>query len=163
MGVKNATQAIAEPGKQELFIIREFDAPQEMVFESFTDPADLVEWLLHSNLDVKIDYMDYRDGGRYRFLLPGPGGKPVGLFGVVHEIHSPSRLIRTFEYEGLPERGHAALEKVVFEALPGDRCKVIIQYMCESVEFRDGIVESGMEHAFNQSFFRLDQILENRI
>src|SRR5436190_13316582 len=154
---KNQTQATAEPGKQELFITREFEAPREMVFESFTDPADLVEWLLHSNLEMKIDYMDYRPGGRYRFLLPGPGGKPVGLFGVVHEVLPPERLIRTFEYEGLPERGHVALEKVVFEALPDDRSKVTIQYVCESVQIRDGLVMSGMEQAFTGSFDKLDK------
>jgi len=27
-----------EPGKQELFIEREFDAPKELVFKAFTDP-----------------------------------------------------------------------------------------------------------------------------
>jgi uncharacterized protein YndB with AHSA1/START domain len=163
MQTKNRTQAIAEPGKQELFITREFDAPREMVFESFTDPADLVEWLLHSNLEMKIDYMDYQPGGKYRFLLLGPGGKPVGLFGVVHEVLSPERLIRTFEYEGLPERGHVALEKVLFKALPGDRCIVTIHYMCESVEFRDGLVRSGMEQAFTESFEKLDRMLDKRL
>ena len=31
------TKIIAEPGKQELFIIREFDAPRELVFKAHVD------------------------------------------------------------------------------------------------------------------------------
>ena len=32
------TDITAEPGKQEIIIEREFDAPRELVFKSFTDP-----------------------------------------------------------------------------------------------------------------------------
>ena len=34
----NKTEIIAEPGKQELFIKREFDAPRELVFKAHVDP-----------------------------------------------------------------------------------------------------------------------------
>ena len=37
MAAKNQTKIVAEPGKQELFIIREFEAPRELVFKAFTD------------------------------------------------------------------------------------------------------------------------------
>lgn len=35
MTMKNHTKIIAEPGKQELFIIREFEAPRELLFRAF--------------------------------------------------------------------------------------------------------------------------------
>ena len=35
----------AEPGKQEILIIREFDAPRELVFKAFTDPQLYVQWI----------------------------------------------------------------------------------------------------------------------
>ena len=35
---KNKTTITVEPGKQELFITREFDAPRELVFRAYTDP-----------------------------------------------------------------------------------------------------------------------------
>lgn len=38
MNSKNKTVITAEPGKQELFITREFDAPRELVFKALTDP-----------------------------------------------------------------------------------------------------------------------------
>lgn len=41
----NQTKIVAEPGKQELFIIREFDAPREHVFKTFTAPDLFAQWL----------------------------------------------------------------------------------------------------------------------
>lgn len=34
----NKTEVIAVPGKQELFIKREFDAPRELVFKAHVEP-----------------------------------------------------------------------------------------------------------------------------
>jgi len=39
------TNLIAEPGKQEIIITREFDAPRELVFKAFTDPKLYIQWL----------------------------------------------------------------------------------------------------------------------
>jgi len=44
--MKEKTQVIAEKDKQELFIIREFDIPRNNVFQAFTDPEILVQFLL---------------------------------------------------------------------------------------------------------------------
>ena len=40
--MSNKTVITAEPGTQELFIIREFEAPRELVFWAYTE-ADLYE------------------------------------------------------------------------------------------------------------------------
>ena len=42
---KNKTHITAEPGKQEIMIVREFDAPRELVFKAHTDPELYVQWL----------------------------------------------------------------------------------------------------------------------
>ena len=51
----NKTDIIAEPGKQELFIKREFDAPRDLVFKANTDPEILVKWLGPENLKMRIE------------------------------------------------------------------------------------------------------------
>jgi uncharacterized protein YndB with AHSA1/START domain len=50
----NKTKMIAEPGKQEIFIVRELDAPRERVFKAFTDPKALfaVAWSQKTNYDI---------------------------------------------------------------------------------------------------------------
>ncbi len=51
MTSKNKTLVIAEPGKQEFFIVREFDAPGSLVFKAFSD--GVVD--AHNRLDEMIE------------------------------------------------------------------------------------------------------------
>jgi uncharacterized protein YndB with AHSA1/START domain len=68
--------------------------------------------------------------------------------------------IRTFEFEGLPEKGHVTLETARFEALSGDKTKLTSQAVFQSVADRDGMLQSGMESGVNESYDRLDELLE---
>jgi uncharacterized protein YndB with AHSA1/START domain len=160
MATKNQTTIIAEKGKQELFIIREFEAPRELVFKAFSDPALLVKWLGPRELTMEIEKLDNKTGGSYRFLHCDAGGNKYGFNGVIHEVTAPERMIRTFEFEGLPERGHVSLETATFEPLAGGRSKVTIQSVFKSVADRDGMVMSGMERGVVDSHNRLDELLQ---
>jgi len=42
---RNPTRITAEPGKQELIIVREFDAPRDLVFRAYTDPELFKRWI----------------------------------------------------------------------------------------------------------------------
>lgn len=159
MNTKNKTIVSAEPGKQDLFITREFDAPRDLVFRAYTEPALLEQWLGPNNNRIKVDYMNCVSNGSYRYVMPHPSGQEFGFFGVVHEVLPPERIIRTFEFEGLPERGHVALETVLFEALPGDRTRVTAQSVFKSVGDRNGMVKSGVEAGVTSSHQQLDDFL----
>lgn len=151
----------ARPGSQEILITREFDAPRERVFHAYTDPGMLSRWLLPADLGMGIDSHDCRSGGRYRYRMPGPGGAQHAIFGVIHEVAAPERIIQTFEYDGLPDRGLAVLECISFEALSADRTRLAIQRVCGSEAYRDGMVNAGMEPMLLELFRRLDQLLNN--
>ncbi len=77
------TKIIAEPEKQELFIIREFDAARELVFKAFTTPE-----ILEKFFGFHFIHHDYRPGGSYRWCNKDKNGKVVCTFyGVIHDIH----------------------------------------------------------------------------
>jgi uncharacterized protein YndB with AHSA1/START domain len=73
----------------------------------------------------------------------------------------PERIIGTFEFEGLPERGHVALQTARFEALAGGRTRVTSQSVFQTVTDRDGMLRSGMERGVKQAFERLDEVLKS--
>jgi len=79
---------------------------------------------------------------------------------VCHEHTAPERIIQTFEFEGLPEKGHVILETSRFEDLPGGRTRLTVQSVFQSVADRDGMVQSGMERGVVDSYARLDELLE---
>lgn len=159
MTKQNRTELKARPGKQEFFILREFEAPRDLVFKAFTDPALLVQWFLPKELRMKIDAMECRAGGSYHHTHTHANGMQFGFSGVYHEVTAPERIVKTSEFEGLPERGHVVLEITTFEALPDDRTKVIIQSICRSVAQRDGMIQTGMEPALTTAHNQLDELL----
>ena len=157
---KKKTTITAEPGKQELFITREFEAPRELVFKAYTDPDLYVRWLGPRDLTTTLETFEPVSGGRWRFIQKDKDGHEFGFHGVNHDVTAPERIIGTFEFEGLPEPGHVILETTKFEALPGSRTRVITQSVYQSVEDRDGMVAAGMESGVVDGHEQLDEILE---
>jgi uncharacterized protein YndB with AHSA1/START domain len=154
------TKITAEPGKQEIIIEREFDAPRELVFKAFTDPELYVQWIGPRELEMTLQTFEPRNGGSWRYIQKDQEGNEYAFHGVNHEVLSPERIIGTFEFEGLPEKGHVVLETALFEELPGNRTKMTSQSVFQSVEDRDGMLYSGMEEGINDSYNRLDELLE---
>ena len=162
MSPKNKTTITAEPGKQELFIIREFEAPRELVFKAYTDPDIYAQWLGPHGLTTTFEIFEPVSGGRYRFVQKDKDGNEFAFHGVTHEVIAPERIIGTFEFDGLPEPGHVTLETTRFESLPGNRTRVTSQSVFQSVADRDGMIQSGMERGVNEGYDRLDEILAQK-
>jgi len=158
MSTKNKTKITAEPGKQELFITREFDAPVELVYRAHTDPDLYVQWLGPRGYEMVLETFEPYSGGRWRYVHKDEQGNEFGFHGVFHEI-SQERMIQTFEFEGMPESGHVILDTMKLEPLPGDRTRITVQSVYQSVEDRDGMIQSGMETGVNQGYEKLDEIL----
>lgn len=162
----NETKVTAEKGKQEIWIEREFDAPRELVFNVTTDPEFIPQWWGPREYTTTIDKADVRSGGEWRYVHHA-NGMDFGFHGVYHEVLAPdpsnpsgqARVIDTFEWEGLPEKGHVILETARYEALPGDKTKLTIQQVFQSVADRDGMVQSGQEKGLKESHERLDELL----
>ena len=161
MKKKNETTIIAEPGKQELFIIREFDVPRELVFKATTDPKLIVQWLGPRDLTMKIEKYDPKSGGSYRYIHSDAKGNDYGFYGVFHNVTAPKIVIQTFEFEGMP--GHATLETATYEELPNGRTKLTVHSIFQSVADRDGMMQSGMERGVVDSHERLDELFASLV
>jgi uncharacterized protein YndB with AHSA1/START domain len=160
MASKNKTKITAEKGRQEFIIEREFEAPRELVFKAFKEPELIVQWLGPNRMKMKIERFDNTSGGAYRFVHIDDKGREYGFNGVFHEMCEPERIIRTFEFEGLPERGHVSLETATFKDLPGGRSLLTMHCVFKSVADRDGMINSGMEGGMNEGLEKLDNLLE---
>ncbi len=156
---KNKTTLVAIPGRQEIIITREFDAPRELVFKAHTDAAIYAQWLGPRGYTTVVETLDARSGGSWRFVSTDKDGNQFGFHGVYHEVLAPERMIGTFEFEGLPESGHVEFDTSRFEELPSNRTRLTILAVYQSVEDRDGMIANGMESGMNEGFSRLDELL----
>lgn len=157
---KNQLSITAEPGKHDMLITREFDAPRELVFRAFTDPKLFTQWLGPRRLTMVLETFEPRNGGTYRYIHKDQAGHEYAFRGVYHEIVPPERIISTFEFEGLPDKGHVVLETAKFEALPAGRTRLVNQSVFQSVADRDAAMQSGMEGGIRDSYERLDELLQ---
>ena len=157
MPSKNKVTVTAEPGKQEVFITREFDAPRELVFKAHTDPKLYVQWLGPYGYEMILETFEPVNGGRYRYIHKDQGGNEYGFHGTFHEM-SMDNMVQTFEFEGYP--GHVSLDTMTLEELPGNRTKATIHSVFQSVSDRDGMIQNGMEKGMREGYERLDDILK---
>ncbi len=160
MAHQNPAKIIAESAKQQLIIIRDFDAPRALVFKAFTDPDLYVQWLGPRGLTTTLETFEPRSGGSWRYIQTDQDRNEFAFHGVHHEVLPPERMIGTFEFEGLPETGHVLLQVARFEELPSDQTRLTSQSVFLSVEDRDGMLQTGMEEGVNESYERLDELLE---
>lgn len=149
-------KVVAEPGKHEITMTREFNVPRELVFKALTDPALVSKWWGPKQYTTVVEKMDVRMGGVWRYVQHDVDGNENAFRGVYHEITAPERIIYTFEWEGLP--GHVLLETVTLTERNG---KTILTDSCvyQSIADRDGMIQSGMEDGAAESWDRLEALL----
>ena len=148
---------IAEPGKHEIIMSREFDAPRELVFRAYTDPKLVPQWWGQKNSTTIVDQMEVKQGGIWRYVQRDAKGNEFAFHGVYHAIVVPERVVSTVEFEGLP--GHVGLETITFEDVNG-KTKMIDSAVFQSVADRDGMLQSGMEGGAEETWNRFEELLK---
>ncbi|MBM3812890.1 MAG: hypothetical protein FJW20_14800 [Acidimicrobiia bacterium] len=150
---------IASNGDLELIIRRAFDAPRQLVFDAWTRPDLLPQWLgVHNGWTMPVCQVDLRPGGAYRYeWRKAPANKPMGLGGVFQEIAAPDRIVATEQFDDPWYPGEAVNTWVLTEQDGRTLCTLTTRY--QSKEARDTVLGSGMEGGLMVGFQKLDQLL----
>lgn len=151
------TNIVAEKGKQEIVITRIFDAPQNLVFRTYTNPATIPDWWGPKRMVTTVDQMELMKGGIWRYVQHESDGKVHAHNGVYHEVAEPKRIVNTYEYEGFP--GSVGLVTTTFEELPEGKTKLKEVTLYPSVEVREGVLQSGMTEGAKELMDRLEDLL----
>lgn len=110
---------------REMSLTRVFDAPRELVFIAWTDPAHLVRWWGPHGFTLTGCEMDFRPGGEYRFVMRGPDGNDNPFHGVYREIVRNERIVFSAILDNLP--GQELLTTVTFADEEGRRTKLTVR------------------------------------
>ena len=159
MTVKNnSSMTVTLPSDREIVLTREIDAPRDLVFEAYSKADHLKHWWGRMGSTLPVCEMDFRPGGAWRFVERDATGNEWGFRGEYHDIVRPERIVQTFEFEGMP--GHISRDTLVFEDL-GSRTRLVNTSVFDSVEDRDGMLQSGMEEGAGELFIRLSEYVKS--
>jgi uncharacterized protein YndB with AHSA1/START domain len=138
-----------------LTLTRIFDAPREVVFRAWIDPAQIARWIGPRSIKAEIDKMEARPGGAYRIIMHGPTGETYTVQGIYRELVAPERLVFSWAWEdeaGRPR--HETVVAITFRAV-GDKTEMTLRHeWFESKEARD-----NHDHGWSGSFGKLAEVL----
>jgi uncharacterized protein YndB with AHSA1/START domain len=158
MGASGSKQlTVTTPSDREIVMTRVFDAPRDLVFEALSSCEHMSKWWGPRKYEVVTCEMDFRPGGAWRIVHRGPEGEIPGFRGEFREIVRPERLVWTFEWEGMP--GHVSVDTLTLEEQDG-KTALTSTSVFDSVQDRDGMLQSGMEEGAAETYDRLDEYLE---
>ena len=150
-----APAQITLPSDREIRVERIFNAPRERVWQAMNDPALIAQWWGRGNKLVIEKHEPVR-GGRWRYVEHADG-QSYGFEGKYREVVAPERVVRTFEWDGMP--GHVIVETATLEDLGDGRTRLVSISLFHTSMERDGMLHSGMEGGMNASYAALDRVL----
>jgi uncharacterized protein YndB with AHSA1/START domain len=146
-------------GEREIVMTREFNAPRRLLFDAFTKPELVRQWLLGPpGWSMPVCEIDLKVGGKYRYVWrQDSDGTEMGMGGVYREIVAPERLVSTEKFDEAWYPGEAVGTIVLSEN--GGKTTVTQTILYESREARDAVLKSGMEQGLAASYERLAEML----
>jgi uncharacterized protein YndB with AHSA1/START domain len=151
--------AIKKQQEHELFLTRTFNAPIELVFKAWTDPAMVVKWWGPKGYTNPVCEVDPHIGGKMRIHMRAPDGTVYPMTGVFESLVEPTQIVFT----------SAALRdgKPMFEIrntvtlAPTDEGKTVLTLRATVTMAEEDTAQylDGMEMGWTQSLDKLADLL----
>ena len=95
---KRSDRGISVEGRT-LTLTRVFDAPRELVWTAFTDPAHITKWMFANDWETPTATADVRPGGAFSMRMRPTDHSEDGfeLGGTYREVVEPERLVQVLE------------------------------------------------------------------
>lgn len=145
------------PSDREVVITRVVDAPRTLVWEVWTDPEHVPNWLLGpEGWTMPVCEIDLRPGGAWHYVWRKADGSELDMRGSYREVTPPERLVSTESWGGdWPE----TLNTLTLTDEAG-KTTITQTVLYPSQEARDAALETGMKDGAAQSFDRLADYLQ---
>ena len=156
---KSETFNITAHGNREILVTRLFDAPRRLVFDAYTKPELIKQWLLGPDgWSMPVCKVDLRVGGKYRYVWKSDAdGREMGMGGIYREVVPPERIVVTEVFDEAWYPGDAVDTIVLGEKAGQTTLTQTIRY--NSPETRDAVLKSPMQKGMAASYDRLDKFL----
>ncbi len=153
--------SITQPSDTELLMTRVFDAPRALVFETMSKPEYIRRWWgCMEGMTMTVCDVDFRVGGKYRFVSRMADGNEFGFSGEYKDIAVPSKITNTEIFDPFPDS--PALCQMTLEERDGKTYYAnLIKH--DSKAARDAHVQSGMEYGAGLSLDEIEAIARSLV
>ena len=146
------------PTDTTIVITRVANAPRKAVFEAWTNPKYIREWMLGPpGWTMPVCELDLRPGGAWRYSWRREDGSEMTMTGTVQEVKAPELLVTTERWG--PEWPETVNSLVLAES--GGKTTMTLTITYPSKEARDAATQTGMKEGLDAAFERLDRIAES--
>jgi len=148
------------PTDREVVITRVVDAPRRVVFDAWTNPNHVPQWLLGpEGWTMPVCEIDLRPGGSWRYVWRKSDGTEMAMGGSYREVAPPERLVSTESWG--PEWPETVNTMVLTES--GGQTTITLTVRYPTKEARDAALKTGMKEGMDQGFARLDTLLRTLV
>lgn len=152
-----STESNARATSDREFVLEHtFRASAARVFRAYTDPQMIPLWWAQKGTSFRVDVMDVRPGGSWRFVQTMPNGQEVVFVGRYLEVRPVTRLVYTFAVEGQP--GSELTAKVDLKESDGTT-RLTLTNELASKEARDAMLTYGAAAGARVTWERLAEAL----
>ena len=148
---------ITTPGDRDIVVVREFDAPRDLVWLCYSKPELVRRWYGLPDWTMTVCDMDFRVGGKWRLGQRSPDGYELASQGIYTAIVSPELIEQTEYYDDDWTKGGSD-NVVVFTERDG-RTTSTMTVTYSSPEARAAAVATPMAEGMEIGFKRLDAVL----
>lgn len=156
------TNPAAETPVKEVVFRRTFDAPRELVFEAWTDPAHVVHWWGPKHFTNALCEVDARPGGSLLVHMQAPDGQIYPAKGTFEEVVAPERIVllssAVEDEAGEPQL--VARHIITFEEADGKTHLTMQAIVLKATEMAQGAL-SGMEQGWDETFDKLEDYVSS--
>lgn len=138
-GTQTSYQRTAEG---EIVFERLYDAPRDAVFKVFWDPKRIPDWWGQPDVTTKVEVMEVRKGGAWRFTQKDAKGTMHAFSGVYREVDAPKRVVLSLEY-GVP--GAPVIEETYEFSEQGPKTLLRVTSKYPSGSALGGMLSVGMD------------------
>jgi uncharacterized protein YndB with AHSA1/START domain len=145
---------------KKVFITREFDAEQSLVWDAFTNAEILDQWVAPKPYMARTKVMDFKVGGRRFYAMVAPDGQEHWMVQKFIAIN-PETSFKTFnafaDKDENPEPTGSDWEYTFSEK--NGKTKVNIVIYNDSLARMERMIEMGFTEGFKMSLANLDDLL----
>lgn len=147
---------------REIVLNRLIHAPQEIVWEAWTNPQHLIHWWGPDGFTNTFHEIDVRPGGVWRFIMHGPDGTDYDNKVTYVEVEPPARLVYQHGTNTDEVPTSSFHVTVTFENEDGNT-RLISRMVFDSTETRDNMIAFGAVEGGNSTFSRLDAYVQEKL